>query len=129
MTSNIKYSIFLDDVRFPSDVTWVSLNFPADKVIVRDFNQFKRTIERKGLPVFVAYDHDLSVEHYGDGLNGDNIDYSQYKEKTGLDCCKFLVEECAKKSIKHPPYVVHSMNPVGRANIESYIESYNRSLE
>lgn len=125
----INYNIFLDDVRFPSDVTWVALRFSdAPVVIVRSFEEFKGIIEKHGIPSFVAYDHDLSVEHYGDGLNGDNIDYSQYKEKTGLDCCKFLVEECAKKSAEHPPYVVHSMNPVGRANIESYIESYNRSL-
>lgn len=127
--SDFKYSIFLDDVRFPSDVTWVPLNFPdCPSAIIRSYSEFRRMIERKGLPAFVAYDHDLSIEHYGDGLNGDNIDYSQYKEKTGFDCCKFLVEECGKKAVKHPPYVVHSMNPVGRANIESYIESYNRSL-
>jgi hypothetical protein len=124
------YNIFLDDIRHPDDVTWVpNLFFDAPVAIVRSFEEFKNIIKEHGIPTFISYDHDLSVEHCGDGLNGDSIGYSQYKEKTGLDCCKFLVEECIEKSIKHPDYVVHSMNPVGRSNIISYIESYHKSLQ
>ncbi len=125
-----KYSIFLDDIRVPSDVTWVSLDSVIEPLkIARSFNDFKRIIEEHGIPSFVAYDHDLSREHYGHGLNDDEIDYSRYNEKTGYDCCKFLVQKCIEKSFSHPEYVVHSMNPVGAANITSYIESYNRSLK
>jgi hypothetical protein len=32
-----------------------------------------------------------------------------------------------ERGIKHPPYIVHSMNPIGKLNIESYIESFNAS--
>jgi len=39
-----------------------------------------------------------------------------------------LVDYCMKKGVKHPPYQVHSMNPVGKSNIISYVESYNRTV-
>ena len=55
--------------------------------------------------------------------HGGTIDYDSQTEKTGYDCCKFLCDVCMKSNVKHPTYVVHSMNPVGKSNIESYIES------
>ena len=121
------YNLFLDDVRKPSDVTWVNLPMTT-YTVVRDYKQFCDVILNRGIPKFVAYDHDLSDAHYGHGLHGDAIDYTQYKEKTGYDCAKWLVSECQKLGVKHPPYVVHSMNPVGVKNIISYVESYNKSL-
>lgn len=122
---NIKYYIFLDDVRKPSDVTWVDLPMKT-YTVVRSYKEFRDIIWNQGIPKFVAYDHDLSDAHYGHGLNGDKIDYDKYEEKTGYDCAKFLVNECNKLGIKHPPYQVHSMNPVGKQNIISYIEIYNK---
>lgn len=122
---NIKYYIFLDDVRKPSDVTWVDLPMKT-YTVVRSYKEFRDIIWNQGIPKFVAYDHDLSDAHYGHGLNGDKIDYDKYEEKTGYDCCKFLVNECTKLGVKHPPYVVHSMNPVGKQNIISYVETYNK---
>ena len=88
------YNIFLDDVRDPSDVTWVKLP-KVSWIIVRSYKAFVDIITKKGiLPDFVAYDHDLSASHYGDGLHGDEIDYAKYDEKTGYDCAKWLVYEC-----------------------------------
>ena len=124
---NSKYNLFLDDVRKPSDVTWVQLPMKT-YVVVKNYNQFREVVLIKGVPKFVAYDHDLSDAHYGHGLHGDDIPYDQYGEKTGYDCAKFLVAECQKLGIKHPPYVVHSMNPVGAANIISYISSYDKTV-
>lgn len=120
------YYLFLDDVREPSDVTWVDMP-QHDWIIVRNFNEFKTKILKKGIPSFVAYDHDLSDTHYGHGLRGDKIPYEQYSEKTGYDCAKWLIAHCMDKKVKHPPYVVHSMNPVGKQNIISYVDSYNKS--
>ncbi len=68
------------------------------------------------------------MELYGHGLNNDDIPYDKYTEKTGYDCAKWLVEYCMNKGVKHPPYMVHSMNPVGKQNIISYVESYNKSV-
>ena len=123
-----KYNIFLDDLRIPTDVTWA--NIPADQhySLVRNYKEFVDLITLRGVPKFVCYDHDLADIHDGHGLNNDDIPYDSYKEKTGLDCSKWLVGYCFAKKIKHPPYVVHSLNPIGKQNIESYINSYNKTL-
>jgi len=122
------YNLFLDDLRIPTHVTWV--NVPKDQhySVVRNYQEFVDIITLRGLPKFVCYDHDLNDVHYGHGLQGDDIPYDSYTEKTGYDAAKWLVDYCMKTSVKHPPYVVHSMNPIGKCNIESYIESYNKTV-
>lgn len=125
----MSYYLLLDDIRSVDDVKkYTKLpNISDDQwIIVRSYKEFRDIIWNQGIPKFVAYDHDLSDAHYGHGLNGDKIDYDKYEEKTGYDCAKFLVNECNKLGIKHPPYQVHSMNPVGKQNIISYIETYNK---
>ena len=111
-----KYNIFLDDLRIPTDVTWA--NIPSDQhySLVRSYKEFVDLITlRREVPKYVCYDHDLA--------DCDNI-----IEMTGFDCAKWLVAYCSDRNIKHPPYVVHSMNPIGKQNIESYINSYNKTL-
>ena len=124
-----KYNIFLDDIRVPTDVTWA--NIPADQhySLVRSYKEFVDLITlRREVPKYICYDHDLADTHYGHGLNNNEIPYESYKEKTGYDAAKWLVNYCMERGIKHPPYVVHSMNPIGKQNIESYINSYNKTL-
>ena len=123
------YNLFLDDERLPHNVTWVNLPESQHYTVVRNYNEFVDLIETRGIPRFVSYDHDLADSHYGHGLRGDQIPYDSYKEKTGYDCAKWLVNECMIKGVKHPPYIVHSMNPVGKQNIISYVESYNKSIK
>ena len=122
------YNLFLDDERLPHNVTWVNLPESQHYTIARNYNEFVDLITLRGIPRFVSYDHDLADSHYGHGLRGDQIPYDSYKEKTGYDCAKWLVNECMIKGVKHPPYIVHSMNPVGKQNIISYVESYNKSF-
>ena len=127
----MSYYLMLDDIRSMSDVRkYTKLpDVPNEHwVVVRSYNEFVDTINTLGLPTFVSFDHDLNDIHYGHGLQGDDIPYDSYKEKTGYDCAKWLVEYCMKKGVKHPPYMVHSMNPVGKQNIISYVESYNKSV-
>ena len=124
-----KYNIFLDDIRVPTDVTWA--NIPADQhySLVRSYKEFVDLITlRREVPKYVCYDHDLADTHYGHGLNNNEIPYESYKEKTGYDAAKWLVNYCMERGIKHPSYVVHSLNPIGKQNIESYINSYNKTL-
>lgn len=123
------YNLFLDDNRIPTHVTWVDIPKDQHYSVVRNYQEFVDIITLRGLPKFVTYDHDLSDCHYGHGLKGDNIPYDKYTEKTGYDCAKWLVEYCMKKKVKHPSYMVHSMNPVGKSNIISYVESYNKSIK
>jgi hypothetical protein len=122
------YNLFLDDVRLPNHVTWVDLPANQHYSLVRNYQEFVDLITLRGIPKFVTYDHDLADKHYGHGLKNDDIPYDQYAEKTGYDAAKWLVDYCMKKGVKHPPYVVHSMNPVGKQNIISYVESYNKSV-
>lgn len=122
------YNLFLDDVRIPTHVTWADVPQNQHYSLARNYQEFVDLITLRGLPKFVCYDHDLADGHYGHGLQGDEIPYDSYKEKTGYDCAKWLVDYCLKKGVKHPPYVVHSMNPVGKQNIISYVESYNKSI-
>jgi hypothetical protein len=128
-----KYNLFLDDVRVPTNVTWAAIPQDQHYSVVRNYDQFISLILARGVPKYVCYDHDLADAHYEsfnsiDGQGGLNIDYSKYREKTGYDCAKWLVDFCQRQNIKHPPYIVHSLNPVGKKNIESYIENYNKNF-
>jgi hypothetical protein len=111
----------------PEDVTWVKLP-SAEWIIARNYADFVTIILSKGLPEFIAFDHDLSDEHYYPitilGIN--DIPYISYKEKTGFDCAKWLVDFCIMNNKKLPKYVVHSMNPIGKENIEKYLENFER---
>ena len=110
------YKLFLDDYRAPEMVTWVAMP-PGPWVIVKDCWEFKQAIEQRGMPEFIAYDHDLADIHYvGDYTN----------ERNGNHCAEYAVLRCMELDINHPPYVVHSMNPVGAQRIRNTIEDYNR---
>lgn len=118
----MSYYMFLDDLRNPQDVTWVNLP-KVDWVVVRNYAQFRDYIETNGFPKFISFDHDLADEHYaGTGYMG-----SSYSEKTGYDCAKWLVEVCLDSWTELPDFVVHSMNPVGKKNIEAYLNNFKKS--
>lgn len=130
MKSSVFY-LFLDDVRIPSVVTWVHLPL-VPWTIVRNYDEFVNVIKKQGMPLFIAFDHDLGIEHYHPSMYSDDKSdydelYNTFKEKTGYDCAKWAVDYCMNNGTVFPEYVVHSMNPIGRANIESYIEGYKRS--
>jgi len=127
----MKYYLFLDDVRKPEQVTWKKLP-DYDWKIVRNYEEFVKIIEKKGIPSFVSYDHDLSYAHYETYHSIDEngvlkIDYDKFQEKTGYDCCKHLVNKCIELDIEHPDFIVHSLNPIGAKNITMYIGNYNKT--
>lgn len=98
--------LWLDDIRDPAksilsksyNITWVKC-----------YSEFKEYLD-KSMPDYVSFDHDL-----GFGPNG-------------YECAKYLVQKCQELGIHTPVYFVHSSNPVGRRNIESYLDSYNRTF-
>jgi len=138
------YNLFLDDVRVPylTDDELINIQpgwkhmasayyytkyepFKNEKwIVVKSYNEFIDYITNFGCPTFVAFDHDLSDEHYDYSL-----DESTYKEKTGFDATKWLCEYCQDNKIKFPRYIVHSMNIVGSDNIIKYIENYKKHVE
>lgn len=111
------YHLFLDDERIPQQVTWVQLpvleNTPSNEwLVVRSFTDFVHCIETKGLPLFIAFDHDL-------GEMGDN-------EKTGFSCAKWLVDYCLDNNVNCPDFQVHSKNPQGASNIHGLLKGFQQ---
>lgn len=127
----MKTALYLDDVRTPTE------NLPNYHPwnVVRNYNEFEKWIIENGIPDLISFDHDLAKEHMDDyfsqfGKEGFQIpDYESYKEKTGLDCAKFLVEYCQKMNVPLKQCVVHSHNPVGAKNIQSFINGFHRHME
>jgi hypothetical protein len=118
----MKY-LFLDDERMPKDVTWVLIggvgHWAADWQIVRSLGEAKEWVLKNGFPDVISFDHDLGEDHY----------YGNYDDgKTGYDFAKWLVEHDLNTDSMPVDfkYTVHSMNPIGAANIQSLLESYLR---
>ncbi|MGH1519994.1 cyclic-phosphate processing receiver domain-containing protein [Chryseobacterium sp. JK1] len=115
-----KRLLFLDDIRYPIEAyhyTKQDIFLRNDWHIVRNFEQFVNRILKKGLPEMISFDHDLADEHYIKASN-------EYVEKTGYDCAKWLVEYCMENYLDLPKFYCHSMNPVGKKNIESLLKNF-----
>src|SRR5690349_6428977 len=115
--------LFLDDERVPSVVTW-DAEFPSPDMpwnIVRNIDEFKQFIDTY-LPkiTHIAFDHDLGPDHYP--WNGNKHDDG----RTGMDCAKYLVEQCIDRNITLPRFSVHSLNPAGRENIRALLNNFKR---
>lgn len=134
LKTNYDLFLFLDDERIPSKVKWVDLPQGVEWTIARNYDEFVKIITEQGIPAFITFDHDLADEHYTDGWMAsageiDKLPYEAYKEKTGLECAKWLVGQLAPQQLPFPLYEVHTMNPIGKMNIQSYIRSYIRSTK
>lgn len=127
------YKLFLDDERNPFKVTWAKGHFPGPWVVVRNYAQFVAEVSQRGLPAYVSFDHDLAHEHYRQSMFNPDKHYSNYytdgtfKEKTGHECAKWLIDYCIDHNLDFPDYQVHSLNPIGRENIISLIESFRET--
>lgn len=130
-------NIYLDDVRTPKEEGWI---------IVRDYYQFINKIQELGLENIrlISLDHDLGDkamrEYFNNVSKNYQLDYDNLEgEKTGYDCCKWLInyfydkypkriqmDRTSKKSIpiRFPKIVVHSANPIGSGNMMGYINNF-----
>jgi hypothetical protein len=128
--------IYLDDVRTPLDKDWI---------VVRNFDEFVKTVERIGFNDIqtISLDHDLGesamLEYHRNVSPNYKLDYSNINEKTGYDCAKWLVEKFyrdnpgwdkmprdarRKLNWSFPMIYTHSANPIGSANIMGYINNF-----
>lgn len=121
----MKFNLFLDDIRFPKDVKWIDLPL-VDWVIVRNYEDFKKIIEKQGIPNCISFDRDLIPEHYEICANSsfEKFNYSAIDKTTGYHCAEFLIEYCIKNKLKLPKYFVHSLNREGKKNIERLLTSF-----
>lgn len=135
--------LFLDDIRIPKDAIGLvpsnmnQMYWNDDWDLVRNYTEFCDYIQSNGLPEFISFDHDLSDEHYNDLFSNENwikddndinLKYDEYKEKTGYECAKWLVDWCLENEKQLPNFIVHSANPVGKKNIESYLNNAKKHL-
>ncbi len=128
--------LFLDDIRDPKDAYIYTKNnlFLSEKwIVVRNYNQFSKYIVEFGVPDYISFDHDLADEHYVPKEHWDSYEASKkyqeekeklYKEKTGYNCAQFLIEYCMKYGVASPSFFVHSMNPIGKDNIEKLLNNF-----
>jgi hypothetical protein len=118
-----KRLLFLDDLRYPIDAyhyTKQDIFLRDDWEIARNYHQFVSSIIEEGLPEFISFDHDLADEDY---LESDS---HEIPEKTGYECAKWLIDYCMDRNAELPKFFSHSMNPVGKENIESLLNNYKK---
>ena len=130
----MKAHIYLDDVRTPNEEGWI---------VVRNYEEFVDAVTKIGLENIevVTLDHDLgdtAMQEYFNNVSPNyKLDYDNIKEKTGLDCAKWLIdhyldkyntEESRKEKrdsgIIFPKVFTHSANPIGSANIMGYVNNF-----
>jgi hypothetical protein len=102
------FKIFLDDIRVPSDESWIVIKSYSefiDFIIIHDFKLISE----------ISLDHDL-------GLISET-------EKTGYDVAKWLIDYSIDNQLILPLIKVHSANPVGAKNIISLINRYLVSVD
>lgn len=98
------YTLYLDDLRENPNPNWI---------VARSLNEAETIVKSKGMPDFISFDHDLGEEATC---------------PNGLQVAKMLVN-LAENGYPFPEnfdFQVHSANPVGKLNIESYLLTYFR---
>jgi hypothetical protein len=124
----MSYNLFLDDQRNPSDgylhdsrKTLFEASGVIDWVVVRDYEEFVKMIDTRGIPDRVSFDHDLQFEHVRyfveHTISTGFIEYANFNKKTGKGCAEYLMALVKKLDYPCPICYVHSANHVGRKNI------------
>ena len=108
----MRWSLFLDDERFPADEN-------SDWIIIRTGEEAMMRIQELGFPHRMSLDHDL-----GEGI------------MTGYDFIRafsnFVMDgnvTYGDVNFKEIDVYVHSQNPIGAENIRKYWESFINHVE
>ena len=99
----MNWYLFLDDERYPPQ--WMENN---NYFIARNFDEAVALVQKHGMPHMISFDHDLG------------------EEKTGYDFAKWLIVQHmdGNEFPENFYYHVHSMNPVGAANIVNFLDGF-----
>lgn len=98
------YSLFIDDEREP----------PADGrdwVVARTYDEAIRTVLARGVPAYSSWDHDL-------GPGPTAMDFAHWFAEHVLD---------GGLSLAGFEFYVHSQNPIGARNIDSFLRNLKRA--
>ena len=106
-------NIFLDDERYPEDVTWMQLP-NVEWCIVRTALDFKDLVLEYGIKNigYISFDHDIN----------DWSGPEDRREVTGYDLLRWMCDLVTTYEI--PKCIFHTQNPIGRNNMESYYNNY-----
>src|SRR6266700_6029419 len=140
MENNYKY-LFLDDDREPQQVGNYILPIELRRIyrtenwiIVRSFTEFKNHLLKNVMPDVISLDHDLAEKMYLKHLDKNGIfnyeadDFKDERNRTGYHCLQWLIDYGRKNKYKLPVMYCHSLNPIGKANIENLIALTNNRL-
>lgn len=117
----MKKLIFLDDERVVEDVTWLDYNQLFSSItVLRTYNEFKEWCDSLchfsvDLQDYVfSFDHDLACFD------------KEGNEYTGYHAAQYLCDTIVDMSLEPNDltWFVHSMNPIGKENINCYIENF-----
>lgn len=131
----MSYNLFLDDQRIPKDAFCYGESKSLEElsgiprgnwVIVRNYEDFVKTIEERGIPVNVSFDTDLHFEHMrhflGETTQSGVYEWENFKHKCGIHCANYLKSRINKEiPIK---VFVHSANPIGREKIKEILKDW-----
>jgi len=92
------YKLFIDDIR----------DCPEGFVLARSIEDARDIVSQYGFPIFISLDHDLGPD------------------STIMEFLHWLAGNYYDEGA--PQYLVHSANPVGRANIIAFMTSWDKSL-
>lgn len=127
----MKTLLWLDDSRNPFLNVEGKVPEGCAKIIwARNYDEFTELIELFGLPDVISFDHDLGDvpdpldfwNNYGE--KAAYIEGSEWREKTGYDCAKWLVAYCEDREHTIPRCYIHSGNNVGSDNIKACINNF-----
>jgi len=125
--------LWLDDYRDPFDkkIDWMvfsPIGRDVEVIWVKSYDEYVEWLTENGLPDAITFDHDLDEEHYAPQSAWDDYntwaEQQNFKEKTGYDCAKWLIEYCMDNKVSLPIFASHSANPVGRENIRKLLTNY-----
>lgn len=112
------WNLFIDDERSPRSIFWAdskifSRYHEEEWVICRNHFEVFDRVFKLGMPSYISFDHDLG--------EGNWTGYDIVKELVNIDMK--TIDPVYKFSDDFTFYV-HSQNPIGKTNIESYLNQY-----
>jgi len=127
--------LWLDDIRDPFTDDWLvfsPIERPFDVVWVKKYHEFTSWIELNGLPDGICFDHDLGLDEVHEHKTISKKALKRFRKtpeyKTGYDCAKWLVDYCIDNNKPLPKFNVQSANPVGKQNIISLLDNFNKYI-
>jgi hypothetical protein len=102
---------------------------------VKTYSEFVYYINNVGIPDILLFDHDLGTDNYElwhkhNGYIDNDINYEEYKTKTGYHCLQYLIDYCIDNKILLTSKIYsHSLNTKGKENILKLAQNFKKHQE